>query len=59
MNLEWYDWVGLLGSLLVVGSYFLLQSGRLSGTICWVELNTHGRRPDRIAAAFPEPGARP
>lgn len=32
MNLEWYDWVGLLGSLLVVGSYFLLQSGRLSGT---------------------------
>ena len=32
MNLEWYDWVGLPGSLLVVGSYFLLQSGRLSGT---------------------------
>lgn len=32
MNLEWYDWVGLLGSFLVVGSYFLLQSGRLSGT---------------------------
>lgn len=32
MNLEWYDWVGLLGSVLVVGSYFLLQSGRLAGT---------------------------
>lgn len=32
MNLEWFDWVGLLGSALVVGSYFLLQSGRLSGT---------------------------
>lgn len=32
MNLEWYDWIGLLGSALVVGSYFLLQSGRLSGT---------------------------
>jgi paired small multidrug resistance pump len=32
MNLEWYDWIGLLGSLLVVGSYFLLQSGRLAGT---------------------------
>lgn len=32
MNLAWYDLVGLLGTLLVVGSYFLLQSGRLSGT---------------------------
>jgi paired small multidrug resistance pump len=32
MNLQWYDWIGLLGSILVVGSYFLLQSGRLSGT---------------------------
>jgi hypothetical protein len=32
MNLEWYDWIGLLGSVLVVISYFLLQSGRLSGT---------------------------
>ena len=32
MNLEWYDWVGLLGSLLVIGGYFLLQSGGLSGT---------------------------
>lgn len=32
MNLEWYDWIGLLGSALVVGSYFLLQSGRLAGT---------------------------
>lgn len=32
MNLQWYDGVGLLGSAVVVGSYFLLQSGRLSGT---------------------------
>lgn len=32
MSLAWYDFVGLLGSALVVGSYFLLQSGRLSGT---------------------------
>ncbi len=32
MNLAWYDGVGLFGSALVVGSYFLLQSGRLSGT---------------------------
>lgn len=32
MSLAWYDIVGLLGSVLVVASYFLLQSGRLSGT---------------------------
>jgi hypothetical protein len=32
MNLQWYDGVGLFGTALVVGSYFLLQSGRLSGT---------------------------
>lgn len=32
IDLAWYDGVGLLGSAIVVGSYFLLQSGRLSGT---------------------------
>lgn len=32
MSLQWYDWVGMLGTLLVVGSYFLLQSHRLSCT---------------------------
>lgn len=32
MSLAWYDIVGLIGSALVVASYFLLQSGRLSGT---------------------------
>ncbi len=32
MNLQWYDWIGLCGSAMVVVSYFLLQSGRLSGT---------------------------
>lgn len=32
MNLHWYDLVGLLGTAIVVGSYFMLQSGRLSGT---------------------------
>lgn len=32
MNLAWYDIVGLIGSALIVASYFLLQSGRLSGT---------------------------
>ena len=32
MSLQWYDAVGLLGTLLVVGSYFLMQAGRLGGT---------------------------
>ena len=32
MNLQWFDGVGLLGTAIVVGSYFLLQSGRLLGT---------------------------
>lgn len=32
LNLAWYDWVGIAGTLMVVGAYFLLQSGKLSGT---------------------------
>lgn len=32
MNLEWYDWVGIAGTLMILGAYFLLQTRRLSGT---------------------------
>jgi len=32
MTLAWYDLIGLSGSALVLSGYFLLQSGRLSGT---------------------------
>ena len=32
MNLQWYDWIGLLGTLMVLAAFFLLQAGRLSGT---------------------------
>ena len=32
MNLAWYDWVGLAGTLMVLAAFFLLQAGRLSGT---------------------------
>lgn len=43
MSLAWYDIVGLLGSVLVVASYFLLQSGRLSGTaLTYQSLNILG-----------------
>lgn len=31
MNLQWYDWVGLLGTALIVLAYFLLQAERLHG----------------------------
>jgi len=28
----WYDWVGFAGTLMVLGAFFLLQAGRMSGT---------------------------
>ena len=31
MNLEWYDWIGMLGTLLVLGAFFLLQAGKIHG----------------------------
>ena len=32
LNLQWYDWIGLAGTLMVLGAFFLLQARRLSGT---------------------------
>lgn len=31
MSLQWYDFVGLAGVAFVLGSFFLLQAGRLGG----------------------------
>lgn len=31
INLEWYDWIGMLGTLMVLGAFFLLQAGRIHG----------------------------
>lgn len=31
IDLAWYDIVGLLGTLMILGAYFLLQAGRLAG----------------------------
>lgn len=31
MNLQWYDWVGIVGTLMVLFAYFLLQAGKLHG----------------------------
>lgn len=30
-DLQWYDWIGLVGTLMVLAAYFLLQAGRLHG----------------------------
>lgn len=31
-NLLWYDWVGIVGTLMILGAFFLLQAGKVSGT---------------------------
>ena len=31
MTLQWYDWIGIAGTLMVLLAYFLLQAGRLQG----------------------------
>jgi hypothetical protein len=43
MNLAWYDWVGIAGTLMVLAAFFLLQAGRVSGTgIVYQLLNLFG-----------------
>ena len=43
MNLAWYDVVGLLGTLMILAAYFLLQVRRLSGTgVVYPTLNLFG-----------------
>jgi len=43
LNLAWYDWVGIVGTLMVLAAFFLLQAGRVSGTgIVYQLLNLFG-----------------
>ena len=43
LNLAWYDWVGIAGTLMVLAAFFLLQAGRVSGTgIVYQLLNLFG-----------------
>jgi hypothetical protein len=43
LNLAWYDWVGIAGTLMVLAAFFLLQAGRESGTgIVYQLLNLFG-----------------
>lgn len=32
LELAWYDWVGLLGTVIILLGFLLLQAGRLAGT---------------------------
>lgn len=42
-DLQWYDWVGLVGTLMVLVAYFLLQAGRLHGNgLLYQVLNLFG-----------------
>lgn len=31
MNLAWYDWVGIAGTVMILAAFFLLQAGRQRG----------------------------
>ena len=43
LNLAWFDWVGIAGTLMVLAAFFLLQAGRVSGTgIVYQLLNLFG-----------------
>ena len=43
LQLAWYDWIGLTGTLMVLLAFFLLQAGRLSGNgIAYQLLNLLG-----------------
>ena len=43
LNLAWYDWVGIAGTLMVLVAFFLLQAGRVAGTgIAYQLLNLFG-----------------
>ena len=43
LQLAWYDWIGLTGTLMVLLAFFLLQAGRLSGNgIAYQLLNLFG-----------------
>ena len=43
MNLQWYDWIGMLGTLMVLGAFFLLQAGHIHGNrLAYQLLNLFG-----------------
>ena len=31
MDMQWYDWVGIAGTLMVLGAFYLLQAGKIHG----------------------------
>lgn len=42
-DMQWYDWIGIIGALLVLMAYYLLLAGRLAGTgLAYQLLNLFG-----------------
>ncbi len=35
---DWHQWIGVLGMILIVGTYLLLQVGRISSTQLWFSI---------------------
>ena len=49
MNLQWYDWVGMAGTLMILGGFALLQARTLSGTgLPYQLLNLFGALGERL-----------
>ncbi|MFT4179352.1 MAG: hypothetical protein QM612_07805 [Thermomonas sp.] len=43
MNMQWYDWVGIAGTLMILSAFYLLQAGRIHGNrITYQLLNLFG-----------------
>ena len=38
LELAWYDWVGLIGTAMILVAFALLQAGRLTGTALGYQL---------------------
>ncbi len=42
-DMQWYDWIGILGTLMVLFAYYLLQAERLKGNgLTYQMLNLFG-----------------
>lgn len=43
IDMHWYDWIGLAGTLMILAAFFMQQIGRLSGTaLAYQSMNLFG-----------------
>jgi len=62
LDLAWYDWAGLAGTLMILAAFALLQAGKLAGTSLGYQLlNLFGARLllERLGCGGRTPGAAP